>query len=245
MVTDSMIQWTSRSEIMKNSWNFNWYLTTDYTTTGSKGSDFSGAALWAVDSNQNFFLIDLVLKRMELEEQYKNTFDMIMQVAAEVRWVEVGVELDGGQGTHILALQDRMPKFNHYFSFAKQKGAKSGQIGIRSRLEGGNKHWRFQLSLPYWQNNKIWFCEEMRYTDQMIELLEEVRYVTYSGFGSRHDDGADIISQLFMMDIQYPAPGSDYSPKKRTGMKKTGINAKIWGEQNDEETRSTAYDSYA
>ena len=245
MIADSMIQWTSRKEIMHNSWNYNWYLTTDYTTTGSKGSDFSGAALWAVDSNQNHFLVDLVLKKMELREQYKNTFDMVMQVAGNVRWVEVGVELDGGQAVHVLALQDRMPKFNHYFSFAKQKGAKEGQVGIRSKLEGGNKHWRFRMGLPFWQNHKVWFCEELRYTEQMIELLEEVKYVTYAGFGSRYDDGADIISQLWMMDILYPAPGSDYSPKKRTGMKKNAINSRIWHKEDDDDGPSTAYDSYA
>ena len=245
LIAESMIQWTSRTEIMKNSWNFNWYLTTDYTTTGSKGSDYSGAALWAVDSNQNFFLIDLVLKQMELEPQYQNTFDMVMQVADRVRWVEVGVELDGGQGVHILALKDRMPKNNYYFSFAKQKGGKEGQVGIRSRLEGGNKHWRFQMGLPYWQNHKVWLAEELKYTPDMMELLDELRYVTYSGFGSRHDDGADIISQLWMMDIQYPAPGSDYAPQKRVGKTKNAINAKIWGEDSYHDDEGTAFDSYA
>ena len=38
----------------------------------------------------------------------------------------------------------------------------------------------------------------------MSELLEELRYVTHNAFGSKKNDGCDLISQLIMIDIIYP-----------------------------------------
>jgi len=246
LIQENYIQWFNRSDIIANSWNYNWYITTDYTSTANDGSDLSGNFLWAVDSNQNHFLVDMTLRKLELEAQYNETFSMAMQMAGSVRWSEVGVEIDGQQNLHIIALEDRMPKKNFFLSFAKQKGAKAGAKGIRSKLEGGNKHWRFRMTLPLWQNHKIWFAKELNGTQDMNELLEEIRYVNYSSFGSAHDDGCDCISQLIMMDIQYPAPGENYKPVKKIGMNKTGINAKIWAKKNEEDDAdSTAYDSYA
>ncbi len=245
LVPDSMLMWFNRQDIIDNAWQYNWYLTSDYTTTGSKGSDLSGCALWAVNSESDHFLIDLVLRKLEVETQYNETFAMVSQTSGYTRGVEVGVEVDGQQDLHILALKDRMPKKNIFFMFAKQKGAKPGaRPGIRSRLEGGNKHWRFRMMLPYFQNQKIWFANELKGSLDMNELLEEIKYTTYSGFGSSHDDGADIISQLGMMDIIYPAKNSE-APKKKVGMKSNSINSKIWGKKQNEDENITAYDSYA
>jgi len=245
LVPDSMLMWFNRQDIIDNAWQYNWYLTSDYTTTGSKGSDLSGCALWAVNSESDHFLVDLVLRKLEVETQYNETFAMVSQTSGYTRGVEVGVEVDGQQDLHILALKDRMPKKNIFFMFAKQKGAKPGaRPGIRSRLEGGNKHWRFRMMLPYFQNQKIWFANELKGSLDMNELLEEIKYTTYSGFGSSHDDGADIISQLVMMDIVYPAKNSE-APKKKVGMKSNSINSKIWGKKQNEDEEATAYDSYA
>jgi hypothetical protein len=245
MIQENYIQWFDREDIVTNSWNYNWYITTDYTSTGNKGSDLSCNMLWAVDSKQNHFLVDLALRKMEVETQYNETFAMAMQIAAITRWVEVGIEIDGQQNLHIIGLKERMPKKNFFFTIAKQKGAKVGSEGIRSRLEGGNKHWRFRMTLPLWQNHKIWFANELRGTPDMNELLEEVRYTTYSGFGTKHDDGCDGLSQLIMIDMQYPAPSEDYSPKQKVGMKNSWINQKVWGIKNDSDSESTEYDSYA
>jgi hypothetical protein len=161
----------------------------------------------------------------------------------------VGIELDGQQDIHLLTLKDRMVTKNTYFTFARQRGVRiSGvsNVGIRSKLEGGSKHWRFRAMLPMFQNNKIWFAEELKGSKDMNELLEEIKYCTYNGFGSRHDDGIDILSQLNMMDIQYPAKNqeSEPRPRKKVGMKVSGINAKIWGKKADTDASSTAYDSY-
>lgn len=60
------------------------------------------------------------------------------------------------------------------------------------------------MMLPLFQNKKIWFPRELEDTTDMRELMEQIKYATYSGFGTKCDDGADLISQLGMLDIIYP-----------------------------------------
>lgn len=248
MVQESMIQWYSRANMQPRLPAMNLCITTDFTTTGSKGSDLSGIATWALGSNGDYFLLDLCLRRQEMESQYNEVFRMNKYWGGiNGRGISVGVETDGQQQAHILALKDRMVQRNEWFTIGRQKGAKIGAEGIKSRLEGGNKHWRFRQMLPLFQNKKIWFPEELKDTPDMIELLEEIRYCSYTSFGSKYDDGADLISQLGMMELIFPMRGledeiniyggSGNKPKKRTG---------IWARvgENDSDYDS-AYSSYS
>lgn len=98
------------------------------------------------------------------------------------------------------------------------------------------------MMLPMFQNNKIHFARELKNSTDMNELLEEIKYCTYQSIGSTHDDGLDTISQLGMMEIIYP-PKDTSIPKKTVGMKRGGINAKVWGKESKDD-ESTAYDSY-
>jgi hypothetical protein len=97
-----------------------------------------------------------------------------------------------------------MIRKNEYMTIGKQKGSKPGSEGILSRLEKGNKHWRFRMMLPLFQNKKIYFPRELEDTPDMRELMDQIKYATYAGFGTKCDDGADLISQLGMMDMQFP-----------------------------------------
>ncbi len=246
MIGESMIQWYNRVDIEKRLTEYNVYMTTDFTTTGSQGSDLSGIATWAVGSNNDFFLLDLCLRKQELEEQYDEVFRQNKYFGMKSgRGNTVGVEIDGQQKSHIFSLKQTMVKKNEWFTFGKQKGAKNGSEGIISRLEGGNKHWRFRMMLPLFQNKKLWFPNELRTTPDMIELMEEIKYCTYSGFGSRYDDGIDLISMLGAMDIIFPMPGmGDFYGeinKKSTKSKRSGIYSR---DAEDSESE-TAYDSYS
>lgn len=239
MISDTMIQWYKRADLQHKLYEYNLYGTSDYTTTGEQGSDLSGQAMWAVSSNSDYFLLDLCLRKQEMDAQYKETARMANYWGRLARGVQFGVETDGQQKAHIFTLKERMIRDNEYFTIAKQKGAKQGNEGILSRLEGGNKHWRFRMMLPLWQNKKIWLPEELKDTPDMIELLEELRYVTYEGFGSKYDDGCDLISQLGMMDIIFPMPGMHDSgglgSQQRT-------DADLWSVHND--PTPSAFDSY-
>ena len=245
LIPDSLIQWYKVNNIVSNAWKYNWYMTTDYTVSGSRGSDFSGAALWAVGSEGDWFMVALVLRKMELEDQYNETFDMVEMVLGKVRWVEVGVEVDGQQPIHIYALKEKMTKRNTYFTIARQKGSKVGSEGIRSRLEGGDKHWRLKQILPMFQNHKIWFPEELKYTPDMKELLEEIKYTTYRSINAKHDDGIDTLSQIGMMEVIYPAKELKQEKEAHKPMKNNSINRMIWNKKHlEQDDISTAYDSY-
>lgn len=225
MISDKMINWYKRDKIMSKLNQYNLYMTTDFTTTGNSGSDLSGTAMWALGSNNDWFLLDLSLRKKELTTQYDDVFLMVNTwTRYNYRGITVGVEVDGGQRAHIQALKDRMVQKNTWFTLARQRDAKIGAEGIMSRLEGGSKHWRFRMSLPLFQNHKIWFPEELKETPDMKELIEELEYVTYSSFNSAHDDGADLISMLIAMQSEIPPISFeeeelDSKPlKRRSGM---------------------------
>jgi len=241
MIPDSLIQWYSRNDIIKNAWKYNWYMTTDFTSTGNAGSDLSGIALWAVGWDGDWFLVDLSLRKLSLEEQYDKVFDMARYTLNHVRSLEVGVEIDGQQNIHLYSLRERMPKENVFFSFARQKGAKGRQEGIRSRLEGGSKHWRFRMTLPLFENHKIWFPKELKESPDMRELMEEIRYATFDSFGSAHDDGADLISMINMIDVVLPVRDDSL---KNPEHKNDPYYERLWGRTSDDDDENSAYDSY-
>lgn len=203
LIPDDYIVWYKRSTILENRSKYNWYISTDFTTSGGKGNDFSGAAVWAINNNGDLMLVDLVLKKMELEEQYSTLFKLVRNYNKNNQHIEVGVEVDGQQKTHLFSLRERMNRLGEYFTFARQKGRKDE--GILSRAVKGGKHDRFMLTLPLWQAKKIWLPEELKGTPAMVELLEELRYVTYEGIGSIHDDGLDLISQMVLMETVAPS----------------------------------------
>lgn len=205
MITDSMVQWYNRTDVERRLAQYNVYMTTDFTTTGASGSDMSGIAVWALGSNNDIFMLDLCLRRQELEEQYEEVFRMNKYWTKHAtKSITIGIETDGQQKGHVLAIKDRMIRKNEYMTIGKQKGSKPGSEGILSRLEKGSKHWRFRMMLPLFQNKKIYFPRELEDTPDMREMMDQIKYATYSGFGTKCDDGADLISQLGMMDMQFP-----------------------------------------
>ena len=110
-----------------------------------------------------------------------------------------------------------MNKKNEYFTIGKQKGGV--REGILSKQSKGGKEGRFSVMVPLFQAGKIRFARELNDTAGMRELRNEIDYVTYDEhgrvqFGSVHDDGLDLISQLAMMNIFAPSEvinsGSNY-----------------------------------
>ena len=101
-----------------------------------------------------------------------------------------------------------MTKKNEYFTIAKQKGGV--REGILSKSGKGGKEGRFAVMVPMFQAGKVRFARELSDTSSMREMRNELDYVTYDEhgrvqFGSVHDDGLDLISQLGMMNIYVPS----------------------------------------
>ena len=237
MIQDDMIEWYSRKTLLKEIGAYNIYITTDFTTTSEAKSDFSALATWAVNSNKDYFLVDLCVKRHGIGEQYEELFRMVNFWSSHGKAVEVGIETDGQQKAHLFALEEMMLKRSEWFTFARQKGAKYGSKGILSKNAGGNKHGRFRMMLPQFQNHKIHFPLELKDTPDMREALLQLKYTTWEAFGG-HDDFPDVVSQLGMMNLIFPmvSPGS-YTADG-------GVSA-LWDEMGDQGNETTAYGSYA
>ena len=239
MIQEDMIEWYSRKVLLKEVQNYNIYITTDFTTTSEAKSDYSALAVWAINSNKDFFLVDLCVKKQGIGEQYNELFRMVNFWSSHGKSVEVGVEVDGQQKAHLFALKEMMIKRSEWFTFARQKGAKYGAEGILSRATGGNKHERFRMMLPQFQNHKIHFPIELKDTPDMKEALSQLKYTTWATFAG-HDDFCDVVSQLGMMQMIFPivAVGT-YSAND----KGHGANS-IWGDSARYDTVPSAYSSY-
>ena len=237
LIKEGQIQWFSRKSMEKQLSNYNLYITTDYTASNSLKGDFSGTFLWAVSSGGDWFLIDMSLKRMGIEEQYRPVFDMVQKWGSlSGRLVTVGVEINGQQQINIYTLRTLMREKNIFFSFAKQIGKPYGSEGI-SR-SGGTKHDHFMRTHPMFQSHKVFFAEELKDTIDMKELKNELDYITYSVISSKHDDGLDCVSMISMMDVTLPMK-VEYSPG-RSNMQ----SDPLWGD-DFEESEPDAYESYS
>lgn len=227
LVTDDMIQWYDRNLIVKMIEGYSLYMTTDFTTTSAAKSDFSAICLWAVSSNNDYFLLDLCLRRQELQQQYDEVFRMISYWGKH-KHIEVGVEIDGQQKAHLFSLKQMMQKKGLYFSFARQKGAPVSREGILSKVGASSKHERFRYIVPMFQNKKFYFPEQLRETPEMKEALKQIRGATMTGFSAK-DDFCDGASQLGMIDI---IPGSGVFSDSEYDKVDTSMWADIYEEES-------------
>ena len=228
MIKDDMIQWYDRQKITRALGNFTVLITTDFTASGSRNGDYSGIAVWAIGADDDKFLVDLELQKRTIQEQYDALFRMVSKYGKNGRVVEVGMEIDGQQQLNMFALRQMMIEKNMWFRFAKQKGSKVE--GIRSRMASGNKFERFKYMMPSFEGKKIWFPENLRETADMKELLEELNYVTFTGIGSKHDDGLDLISQVGMIDYLLPSTSMEDVDDRLPS-----ASSNIWGKMFDED----------
>ena len=87
--------------------------------------------------------------------------------------------------------------------------------------------------MPTFEKKKFWLPEDLKTTPDMKEMLEELKYVTYLGIGSKHDDGLDLISQVGMIDYILPSMGSLDADDELTR-----ADAAIWGKTWDDDESS-------
>lgn len=207
LVPDTCIQFCDIKVIENNIEAYNIYITTDYTTTSGEKSDYSGIATWAVSSNEDWFLLNLHLRKMGMDTQYTLTLEEAAKWKRKGKNVEIGVEVDGNQAAHVNALEKLMREQGTYYSFAKQKGAlDSNRKGILSKNSGvGAKHERFRIAAQVMLQQKMWFPEHLKNTPDMQEFVAQIKGATHESF-TRSDDGPDLITMaLVTMHVYYPS----------------------------------------
>lgn len=241
LIPEKCIQFCDMSMIQDNLYAYNIYITTDFTTTSGENSDFSGAAAWAISNNGDWFMLDLALRKMSMEEQYTTVLDWAAKYKRRGKHVELGVEVDGNQGAHIFGLEKIMMERSDWYTFARQRGIDKDEMrkGILSRKVGGNKHERFrvavtQLMLP----QKMWFPEHLRHTPDMKEFLEQIRGATHSNF-ARADDGPDLVSMLMAMVVVQPTETVKVEGKK--SIKRSMWSSIDWDDEPESYSGSTVF----
>lgn len=206
LVKEDQIQWYSREVLKNNLGSYNIYATTDYTASNNLKGDFSCTMIWAVNSRNDWFLLDLSVKKATIAEQYEPLFRFVREWGSRYgRHVTVGVEIDGQQQLNLHSLKKMMLEYNVYFGFARQIGSPFGKEGISRRQATGAKHEQFMRVHPLFQQHKIYFPEELKESADMKEVLNELSYITYEGIGSKHDDALDCISMIASMDVIAPS----------------------------------------
>ena len=215
LVLDEDIIWYKRSDVLDNLHLYHTYITTDFATSENEKADYSVISVWALDWTGRFHWIDGVVKRQ----------DMAINVDDMFRFVELynplstGVEISGQQKGFVSWLRREMSNRHIYFMIASDKT--SGEEGLRPNT---SKLTRFNIALPLFKQRKIAFPEELRDSAAIMEFIDELTSVTPSGFKSLHDDCADTISQLPLIDYFKPIDPKYLSPEDTQPKQSTGKN---------------------
>ena len=196
LVSPADINWYSRKDLMKNKSAFNFYITTDFATTEKKAGDFSVISVWAVNSNNDFFYVDGICKRQEMDKNIEDLFRLCQRYLP----MSVGIEVTGQQGGFISWIEKEQLRRTIFFNIAKEKG--STKKGIKPTTD---KLQRFYTVVPWFSAGKFYFPEELQETSEMTECMEEIRLASANGLKAKHDDFLDTISMLSVMPIIIPS----------------------------------------
>lgn len=202
LITDSDIQWYSRSTLLKNKGKFNFYITTDFATSAKAASDFSVISVWAINHNGDWYWVDGTCRKQTMD---KNVDDLF-------KWAQiykpsgVGIEISGQQGGFIPWITDQMMIRNIYFNLASE--GNKGMPGIRPNTD---KMTRFQLVVPWFKTHKMHFPTELKQSPEMIQCMDELTNMSAKGTKSKHDDFSDTISMLAFMNAWKPGAESEAS----------------------------------
>lgn len=208
LIPESDIVFKDLSYIWNHAKYFNWYITTDLTTSANSGSNYSGQFLMAVDWEMNHYYMQINLDKVEIKEQYEIIRKMCLKVKRHGgAWTETAIEVDGQQILHLIAIESYFDKKKSNLLFlAKQKERQGKEVnwsGIKSK-GSGDKLWRLKLYSNKFYDGEVFFDESLKFTAPMQLLLRELKMTTHDAIKSSSDDGLDTLSQAYLVDIDYP-----------------------------------------
>ena len=196
LVAPQDIRWYSRQQLLANKGRFNFYITTDWSTSEKKGADFTVISVWALSNNGDWFWVDGIRERQTMEK----SVDELFRLVAQYRPMNVGVEVTGQQGGFVPWLQREMLQRNVWFTFATHGNAQNP--GVRPETD---KIGRFSLVVPLFKTGKIYYPEELRTHSTVAAHVEEITLATPLGFKSKNDDCADTVSMLECLGAWRPS----------------------------------------
>lgn len=201
MIQDHDIGWYRRSNILNNRGMFNFYITTDFATSEKSSADYSVISVWAYNAAGHWMWVDGIVAKQLMDQNINDLF----RLAQEYRPQEVGIEVSGQQKGFIPWIQNEMMTRNIYFNLASDSN--SNMPGIRPNT---NKMERFNVVVPWFKLNRIYFPLEMKDSFEIGEFINELGLASRKGFKSKNDDCIDTISMLANLNPWKP---SEDSPK--------------------------------
>lgn len=195
LILDEDIIWYERDTVLNNIGQYNIYMTTDFATSETEKSDFSVISVWALDYKGVFHWVDGIVKRQDMASNVDDVFRFIKLY----RPLATGIEISGQQKGFVSWLKREMTIRGTYFNIASDKT--SGEEGLRPNT---SKLTRFNIAVPLFKQRKIAFPKDLKDSPAIQEFIDELTSVTPSGFKSAHDDCADTISQLPLIEYFNP-----------------------------------------
>jgi predicted phage terminase large subunit-like protein len=226
LIQDCDIRWYKRDLILKNKGLFNFYITTDLTTSEKTSADYAVISVWAYNNAGQWFWVDGIVKKQSMN----NSIDDLFRLAQQYKPQGVGIEVSGQQEGFIPWIQEQMMVRNNYFTLTSS--GNSNNPGVRPVT---NKFARFDTVTPWFAMGLMHFPEERRNSIEMKEAMNEITLAARGGFKSKHDDFLDTISMLSVMKA--------WKPSQEAVMSKSGSPSDIW-ELDDDGDSYNDLDSY-
>jgi len=187
LIQDEDITWYKRDNVLNNKDLFNFYITTDFATSERNSADFSVISVWAYNNNGDWLWVDGICAKQNMSKNINDLFRLSQLYNPQ----QVGIEISGQQGGFISWIQNEMMNRNIYFSLASDNN--NNKPGVRPNT---NKMVRFNIMVPLFKLNKIYFPAEKKNSIPIKEVMDELRLAATNGFRSKHDDFIDTISML-------------------------------------------------
>jgi predicted phage terminase large subunit-like protein len=195
LVQESEIRWFSRVQLLNNVGAFNFYITSDFSTSEKKTADFSAISVWAYNHLGYWFWVDGICERQTIDK----TFDDLFRLAQQYKPQAVGIEVTGQQQAYIKLLQKEMMRRNIWFNFASSE--KSGEPGIRPAVD---KLSRFNMVVPWFKAGMMHFPEELKHSVIMGRFMGQIGLATMNGLKGK-DDCLDTVSMLGYLNPWKPS----------------------------------------
>ena len=196
LIQASEINWYMRDQLLQKKEQFNYYITTDFATSERQHADFSVISVWALNHRGYWFWADGVCKKQTMDVTIHDLF----RLAQKWKPQQVGIEVSGQQGGFIPWIQNLMMDKNCFFNLASDFNRNKPGI-----LPNTNKMVRFNIVVPWFKANMMFFPTELKETPPMMEAVNELSLVAASGMKSKHDDFIDSISMLANLQSWRPS----------------------------------------
>lgn len=230
LVQDSEILWRPRAPILAQKHNYNFFFTTDFSTSSKQTADYAVISVWAYTPMKEFFWVDGMVERQMMNKTVDRLFELVDQYNPQ----SVGVEITGQQQGFIAWLMNEMIYRDKFFNLTHH----NGQPGIRPATD---KLSRFNMIVPQFKAGKIIFPEELKKTREVGIFLEQISLATRDGIKGK-DDCLDTISML-----QYMNPWTSASnDTNQGGIPPANTPDRMWGSNDLTPTPmdDTGYGSY-